>query len=206
VGLTIPRCGRASAIGGTFGNRNTMVSLIKYVALGIAARVAYKYVKHTQRMARTSEEAELLSHQLVGLLDVVEEDPSEFLDEQWDGEAPAKVKSGAMLRCAVATALLIRAKNLYLTRSKENRNMVVTAAVRLLELRNVRKSDIARLLPIIVVAVFVPMREDLLAAQLSGTDRIAQEVYRAERRYQTGGFVRWLTNRWVKGTRLEWTE
>jgi len=206
VGLTIPRCGRASAIGGTFGNRNTMAIFVKYAALALVARVAYKYHKHTLQAARISGEAEMLSHQLVDLMDVVEEDPTDFLEEQWEGEAPAKVRSGAMLRCAVATALLIRSKHLYLERTKANKDMVVAAAERLLTLRNVRKTDIARLLPIIVVAVFIPMKEDSLAAEIRNTDRVRWEIYKAEQRYTTGGFVRWLTSRWVKGTRLEWSE
>jgi len=160
----------------------------------------------TNGPAETSQETEDLSRHLVELLDEVVEDPKEYLDAVWCGEEPAKVRSGAMLRCAVATALLIRSKHLYLTRSKANRDMVVTAAVRLLELRNVRRSDIARLLPIIVVAVFVPLREDNMATQLCGTDRIAREIYKAERKYQTRSLSGMFARRWGFGTRLEWTE
>jgi len=167
------------------------------------------------RATYVSADAEKVSNKLVDLLDEVEEDPRDFLVDcgtfSGDGEdekvvEDLPVRSGCFLRCAVAVALIIRAKHVMLRRTEANRLMVAATASKILELRHTRKCDIARLLPIIIVAVFVPLKEDRMAQELTGTSRIMREVYRAERVYRSAGPIDRLVERWLGGRRLEWTQ
>jgi hypothetical protein len=144
---------------------------------------------------------------LVVLLDEVTEDPVSFLgpahsaDPQQDPRAEGvliarHVRHGCLMRCAVATALLIRSETGTMARTEANRLCVTTYASRLLKKRNVRSADIARMLPIIEMAMFTPTEEEIMCQEMKGAAAIVRKVERLEAKYTSKERSLWLQKRW----------
>jgi hypothetical protein len=82
-----------------------------------------------------------------------------------------------------------------------NRRMVEMMATKLLELRSCRYADIARMLQLIVVAVFTPTGQDIACKEMFGALAVARQVAKYEQTYETRGEggLRGLWNRfWGK--------
>lgn len=172
--------------------------------------VGILFARHIVRLLKrpvVSKYGESMASLLVDLLDEVTEDPACFLgpprgiepdqDIRVEGVASVRpVRSGCLMRCAVATALLIRSETGTMTRSEANRLCVVTFASRLLKKRNVRAADIARMLPIIEMAMFTPMEEEIMSQEMKGAAAIVRKVERAEAKYTSKERSLWLQKRW----------
>jgi len=172
------------------------VAAVTALTFGGAIYTYYRVV-NTLRTA-PGDAAEELGERLVAALNEVEEDPVEFLQEEHEYAygVGTRVRPGAMLRCAVATALLIRSEYNAPTRTEANRLVVEAMATKLLRIRNVRRSDIARMLPMVVLAVFTPSADDILFRQVAGAAAVVTAVERGERRYKSGNFSVWLRRWW----------
>lgn len=169
------------------------------MALATAVGLGYAGYRILATLRRgPSDEAESVGERLVRALVEVDDDPGAFLsnDEEGGGAAGHRVRPGAMLRCAVATALLIRSEYSAPARTEANRLVVESMATKLLRLRNVRKTDIARMLPLVVLAVFTPSEDDILFRQVAGSTAVISAVERGERRYTSGSVAVWLSRFW----------
>jgi hypothetical protein len=146
----------------------------------------------------TSIAAEDLARQLMGLLDEVDGAPEEFL-LKLGGEPEGhkfSVRPGAFKRCAVATALKVRSVMDCNNATEANRLCVHSLAGKFLRELNVRDSDVARLLPVICVAAFLPSEEDILMAELSQTSWVVRAIRKKESYYTTRDRQVWLERRW----------
>lgn len=107
------------------------------------------------------------------------------------------IKSGKFNKCVAATALLIKADLGVLQRTEANHMMVTRIASKLLTVRNVRKSEIARMLPMIAMMVFLPTREEILVQEMMGSDKARVELQKIGATYKSGGgMVGWARRFW----------
>jgi hypothetical protein len=146
----------------------------------------------------TSPEAEDFARQLMGLMNEVDMGPEEFL-LKLGGEPEGhrfSVRPGAIRRCAVSTALKVRSVMDCSVASEANRLCVYTLAGKFLKDLNVRECDIARMLPIICMACFLPTEEDLLVAEMADTAAVVRAIRRKETIYTSRDRAVWLERRW----------
>jgi hypothetical protein len=83
-----------------------------------------------------------------------------------------------------------------MARTEANRLCVTTYASRLLKKRNVRSADIARMLPIIEMAMFTPTEEEIMCQEMKGAAAIVRKVERLEAKYTSKEKSLWLQKRW----------
>lgn len=128
-------------------------------------------------------------------LDTVTEEIEAFLEVDGPntlvtGKMVNKIRFGANMKCAAAIALSIQADLGMLKRTEANRLMVVRLASRLLEVRNVRKADSARILPLVELAVFTPSTVQVVGMQQRRAQAVADRVQRLKAASEKPG---WLT-------------
>jgi hypothetical protein len=134
----------------------------------------------------------------MGLLNEVDMAPEEFLLKLGGEPAGHKfsVRPGAYKRCAVATALKVRSVMDCSNATEANRLCAHTLAGKFLRALNVRDCDIARLLPVVCVACFLPSEEDILMAELSQTANVVRAIRKKEAQYTSRDRQVWLERRW----------
>lgn len=139
------------------------------------------------------------SSSMVHLLDTMTEDPVDFMGEVEEREFIGEVrplKRGRLLECAVAVALLVRSELGVMRRTEANKMVVAHYVTKLLRLRNLRAGDVARVLPVAVIACFVESAADVEAKQLASSYSVVQRVASAERTYKSGMVGAWLERWW----------
>jgi hypothetical protein len=146
----------------------------------------------------TSPEAEEYARQIMDLMNEVTSSPADFLLKL--GEEPEghkfQVRPGAMRRCAVATALKVRSVMDCSVASEANRLCVYTLASKFLQDLHVRECDIARLLPVVCMACFIPTEEDILVTEMAETAAVVRKIRQKERIYTSRDRSVWLERRW----------
>jgi hypothetical protein len=146
----------------------------------------------------TSPEAEEKARQIMGLMNEVDVSPEDCLLKLGGEPAGHKfsVRPGAYKRCAVATALKVRSVMDCSNATEANRLCAHTLAGKFLRALNVRDCDIARLLPVVCVACFLPSEEDILMAELSQTANVVRAIRKKEAQYTSRDRQVWLERRW----------